>query len=200
MLEIIAILGAASGLAGIVYLLDYFGFIRPHKVAIGSQRHPSLAPLIVVMFLTWAAVGFDYYDRHHAPTLNTVVNQTPFATTGINIQSIFGTSREPLYYSFNELGFPIHKLKEIKNKTFIGVTLPLDGYVYIGCSFTNVNFQYNGTDLTGGWVDAKKLNSISLVTTSAGLQSYLALGESLRIFPSDYCAASATPPPPLSPK
>jgi len=186
-------------LAGIQTIYTVLSYYQSKPLSMNTHNRPSIV-VAVLMLLTWAAVGFDYYDRHHAPTLDTVVNEPPFATTGINIQNIFGTSREPLYYSFNELGFPAHKLKEIKNKTFIGVTLPLDGYVYIGCSFTNVNFQYNGLDLTGGWVDAKKLDSISLVTNSAGLQSYLALGESLRIFPSDYCASSATPPPPLSPK
>jgi hypothetical protein len=187
------IVALAPAVVAAVYTVA--GYYRDRPMP-NARPHFTMGILLV---LTWAAVGFDYYDRHRAPTLDAIA-QDPFATTEVNLQSIYGTAREPLYYSFNELGFPIHKLKEIKNKTFNGGTVPLDGYVYIGCSFTNVTFLYNGLDLTGGWVDAKKLDKITLVTNSAGLASYLAIGESLRIFPSDYCSSSSAPPAALSPK
>ncbi len=116
-------------------------------------------------------------------------------STKINRPSAFGPNAEVLYYAFPELGWPIHKLKVIKDKTFANTILPLDGYVYINCAFANVTFEYDATDLTGGWVDAKKLEGVRIQTNEAHLMTLIALIQSSGLIPPDFCPASSAAPP-----
>lgn len=194
LLEIAAGLGAISGLAGIVYLLDYFGVIRPRHATVDSQRKPTLFPMLVILALTWLAITADFIDRHRQLPPQEI-SYAPLSSTEINRPSAFGPNPDVLYYAFPELDWPVHKLKVVRDKSFVNATLPLDGYVYINCSFANVTFQYDGTDLTGGWVDARKLDGIRIQTNEAHLMTLIALIQSSGLIPPDYCPASSTPPP-----
>ncbi len=136
-----------------------------------SQARGRLAfgVAVVLAILTWAFIGCDIYHRRQNPAgeLARAISTSPVKkTTVIGFEnSLGGTDERPLYYSFSDLGWPVHSLKEIRGKTYHDVTLPLDGYVYIDCSFDHVQFYYEGTDLTGGWVDARKIeNGPSILT------------------------------------
>ncbi len=119
----------------------------------------------------------------------------PKTTTEIAVPNAFGQSMQPLYLSFPELGWPLHPLTEVRDKHFAGQTLPLDGYVYINCAFKDVIFDYAGTDLTGGWVNARfEGSSVRIGTHSANLLSYLALYQSANISLNN-CDLSSQPPP-----
>jgi len=65
----------------------------------------------------------------------------------------FAISSITLYYTFNE---PVNKtvfqkfdeskkFVSVRNKSFVNETVPLDGYSYHNCKFTNVKLLYNGT-------------------------------------------------------
>ena len=75
--------------------------------ASGMRRHYVVIGILLA--LTWAAVGFDYYDRHYGGAWY----------------------RKPL--------------TQVRDRTFKGRTIQLDGYDYINCTFEDVTFEYEGT-------------------------------------------------------
>ena len=147
-----------------------------------------------MLFLTWAAVAYDIYDRRQ-PLTSREITYAPSLSTEINMPSALGTNTEVLYYAFPQLEWPVHQLKQIKDQVFDHTVVPLDGYVYVNCSFSNVTFQYEGTDLTGGWIDAKKLENVTIATREAHLRTLIALLQSSGIIAPDFCPATSTPPP-----
>lgn len=183
----------AVGVAGSAY------GIREHYLDSNANWSRIVAAFVIVV--TWSAVGYDIYDRHagaiSTPTAASVVTlPTPKTTTEIAVPNMFGgQSMESLYLAFPELGWSAHQLTEVRDKHFVGKTLPLDGYVYIHCSFKDVIFDYSGTDLTGGWVDAKfEGSTVRIGSRNAILLSYLALYQSANISLNNCDLTSEAPP------
>ncbi len=81
---------------------------------------PTRKPLLMMAaltLLTWSAVGYDYYDRHHD------------IDEGAGAWWTYGSSH----------------YQDIWNQHFENQTVNLDGKFFHNCTFKNVTFDYEGT-------------------------------------------------------
>jgi hypothetical protein len=112
---IIGMFTVLSGVAGLIYVLDYFGVVSmksANEAKINDEvvkRRPSGALVIVMLIITWAVVGYDFIDRHKSFTF---ISEPGTIVVG---------------------------------KTFEREVVPLDGFNYEHCIFNQVTFLLNST-------------------------------------------------------
>jgi hypothetical protein len=99
------------GVIGMAYCLREHWKDRVH----GKVRFLLSATLLL---LTWAAVGYDYYDRHRP----------------IGLWGTFDLEKWNRYQK-----------KEVAHKTFTNENVVLDGKSFLDCTFENATLTYNGT-------------------------------------------------------
>jgi hypothetical protein len=187
---ILAVCAIAGGVQAIIYVLDYYGIIKPNSAldmttTTNSNRRPSGRLVIFLLILTWAAVVFDVYDRHHSTPPPVLSNAAPQMLPTIPGTLVPG---EPLYMSVAAFGWPKSKghLKEVWNQNFVGASIPLDGYVYHHCTFEGCTLLYEGKLPTGGWVDSQ-LQNVSIETTDPGIKTWNSIEASGNINPATSC-------------
>ena len=129
--------------------------------AVVSHHYPTLPKIrlwVALLLITWGALGYDLYDRHHPR---------------------YGTDPQSVYaWDDNK------PLERIYTQTFVNETVVLDGKEFINPTFDNVTLIFNGT---GGvrinnptWIkhDGKMLVRFAsrnrLVTSTVSLWSALA--------------------------
>jgi amino acid transporter len=103
--------------AGAAFL--FLGIMGPRikEKLLGRRASPKLtAALIISMALTWIAVGYDYYDRHHP-------------SSGYD-PNVAWDDKAPL--------------ERIFNRKFVNETVVLDGRHFISPVFDNVTLYYEG--------------------------------------------------------
>jgi hypothetical protein len=105
-----------GGAAGVLYS------IRAH---VRRPERPR-GIMVVLMILTWAVVGYDIYERHTTKGLS-----RPFTPQYLNQQL------SPNWGSY--------KYEDVYNHPFANETVRLDGKRFLGCTFDNVTFVYQGT-------------------------------------------------------
>jgi hypothetical protein len=71
---------------------------------------------IAALLLTWALLGFDFYDRHYG--------------YGYNPDRVWNDNAP---------------LKQVNNRNFRNETLQIDGVRFFNCSFDHVTFSWRGT-------------------------------------------------------
>jgi len=79
-------------------------------------RYWPFVAMALLMLMTWAAAGFDYYDRHHG-------------TVGVDI-AVWNAPLEQVWCK--------------EGQTYTKMTLPLDGKEYVNCRFDQVVFMWHG--------------------------------------------------------
>ena len=141
---------AIATVSSIVVILDWFG-IRPKTM---TEKRPTIFVMAVLMIFTWAAVGFDYYDRHKA-------------TVGMQISA----------YDWDH-----YALKQVWSQSFSNQTVMLDGYEYTNCSFDNVTFEYEGrapSRLTTSRINLHPGGRVSLESKNAAVTQTMILMSAL---------------------
>jgi hypothetical protein len=113
----------------------------------------------VLLVLTWAAVAFDYYDRHYeqhtdrSDLLTVNLPEQPLDSAMI-AKAINHTPVEPLSpeqtrrlnliralaANWNEYPF-----KKVYDRSFNDESVLLDGHNFVHCTFTNAKLVYEGT-------------------------------------------------------
>ena len=105
-------------LAAIQTLYTILGFYQHRPLTMNAKQYPRII-MAVLMLLTWAAVGFDLYDR--PPTLPLIVE------------------------SSGRMQFRNTELTDVRGRNYLNETVILDGKRFLGCTFDSVTFYYEGT-------------------------------------------------------
>jgi len=127
--------------------------------------------------------------------------QGPFTGTLLTPTDILGKSelgqQTPLYALVDKMGWPkplaTRKLKEVWDGHYIGIPIPLDGYIYYNATFENVTFEYDGKLPSGGWVNSQLKGTTSFITGSPAIKTAAIFFQSLNINPAA-CVGESVPP------
>jgi hypothetical protein len=124
------------------------------------------------------------------------INATPSATP-TNLIAALGGQQTPLYALVGKMGWPKNKsdrkMKEVWGQTYIGGTVPLDGYVYYNSTFQNVIFSYKGDLPTGGWVNSKVFGG-GFDSNNPAIKTAAVILQSLNINLATQCGIVGEPP------
>jgi hypothetical protein len=136
----------------------------------GSYKMPVW---IAVLVLTWAAVGYDYYDRHQleiGPLLNTAT------------QASLNEQQTKILNHLKRMGsnWGEYRYEYVTDRTFEHDTILLDGKKFVNCRFIDVTFVYEGTapfemsevSLSAKWqfrTDVPQLAPLLRLFSAAGL-------------------------------
>jgi len=143
--------------------------------------------LAIPAVLGWYITEFDTI-REHVPSWTSKAFGGVFVCLGVLAliaNALVHRKLERLSQVRSATDTALPQIKEIVNQVFQSTEVPLDGYIYIGCTFTDVTFAYNNGP-TGGF-DSTCLvgGKVNFVSREPRIQQLLGFLVGLRLLRSD---------------